>query len=424
MKNLVKLSIITGLIFSIISCRLFSPPTNQPIEITLTDEKPIVVLDTGNSNYPRIALFKSGEVLVPVVNVSQSGEVSEVKSALLVTPDGKSIYFYFENGLPVRAIAEDHLVQFENFTGSTVDITVIAPDGTIGKKQAVPFDMNQISPISSQAGKYLASMAEKPISKDIDWLSFASTAIGVFSCAATFATAGTLAITFGVGCGLFVYETYLKLVEKEPPVPVKGTTMLISGVGCAAGIVSKQPLGLAECASLVVDVVEIARQKSQETEQKLTTMAGGNPTVESELVSQATIAPEPTPTTEVMQEPQESAECSQLNLTPEECRNARKTQYEFNITHCPPDLAGLTCEELFALNDPFVIFNSDQTMELSVIGFGRCGVDRVFKKAQPNVYVFEYPDCFSYKVTFTSNGFIYYAGIGDFYYEVVYTIKD
>lgn len=332
MKNLAKVSIITSLIFSIISCSVFSIQANQPAEIATTDEKPIIVLATGYANYPRIALFNGGEVLVPLAEINAEGQVTNVSGVVFIAPDGRSITLYFENGLPVRAIAEDHLIQFENFTGSAVDITVIAPDGAINKKEQVPFDINQVSPMGSRTSIYLASMAKKPSYKDINWLSFASTALGVFSCAATVATGGALSVLLGVSCGILIYTTYLAIVEKDPPVQIESAGLVVSSTNCALGIIQKEPLAASECVTTVIDVIQIATKKSQETEQKLVTMAGANPDTRSELVIEATVEPVPMPAP--------ASECAGLNLTPEECANYG--MHEYKLVSCNSEQSG-TC---------------------------------------------------------------------------------
>lgn len=325
MKNFAKVSIILSLIFSIIACGVFSPQTNEPSEITLTDEKPIVVLDTGNSDYPRIALFKEGETIVPDLDVNQNGEIVGIHGATFIASNGESIYYYFENDLPVRAIVDNHLIQFENFTGNTVDITFISPDGTVTKKDGVPFDSSQIRPIGNQSSIHLASMVKTPNYKDINWLSFVLDAVTIFSCVAAATavivpTAGAATVILGASCATLAYATYLTIANKEPPILVEEADIVISGAGCALGVAKKDPIAVKDCADAVIDIVDVAKKETQETEQKLVTMVGADPNTRLKLFTEAQIDPNS----------QSTSTCIDLNLTSAECANMGNHWYSIS----------------------------------------------------------------------------------------------
>jgi len=298
MKNHAKVPVLILLIFSMLACSLFSNQFSRSNEIVLTDEKPVVVLDTGDPDHPRIALFKGGEVLVPDVDVNQNGEVVGIHGATFIAPDGQSMYFYIENGLPVRAIVDDHLIQFEDFTGNTVDITFIAPDGTITKNDNVPFDSTLMPTGRFQPDIHLARLAKAPMKSDIDWLSLASNALTAFSCVAAatavaIPTAGTATVLLGASCGLLIYATYLVAVNKEPPVVIQDTGTVISGASCIRGVASKDPFAATDCAATILDTVQLTIKKSQETEQKLVTMVGADPTTQQELFTESQVEPDP-----------------------------------------------------------------------------------------------------------------------------------
>lgn len=342
-----------------IACSVSTSQTNKPTEITLTDEKPIVVLDTGNSDYPRIALYKGGEVIVPDLDVNQNGEIIGVHGATFIAPDGSSIYLYFENGMPVRAIVDDHLIQFENFTGDTVDITFVSPDGTVTQKEKVPFDSNQIPSFGSQSSVHLASMVRTPNNKDIDWFPFIQNATTAFFCAAAVAativpSGGTSAVILGAGCAVLAYNTYLAIANKEPPVSVEKANIVISSTGCVHGVAKKDPLAVKDCSDAVIEIVEVVKKETQETEQKLVTMVGGDPNIKSELVIVATVEPIST----------SASECADLNLTPEECANVGLHIFE-RIRTCHPT-SSCNCDPNQNTNDEVeieVIF-SESTVKL------------------------------------------------------------
>lgn len=242
-----------------------SAPPNQAV--------PIVILKTKNPDFALMALFEKGETLIAMTTTNATGEVVDVTGVIFIAPDGRSIAVYFENGLPVRAIAEGHVVEFYNLTESTVDVVIVAPDGTVTTQADVPFDAKKIyqvnkTSLNNPGGRPLAAISLAAQNQDIDWIQFASTAFGAFSCAATIASGGTLSLLFGVGCAFFVYTTYFKMTEQEIPILVEVGDNTIGAVACGVELAEKNVMAVPDCGKLVLDAARTIQESSSQTYEK------------------------------------------------------------------------------------------------------------------------------------------------------------
>ncbi|MBI5933078.1 MAG: hypothetical protein HY867_05175 [Chloroflexi bacterium] len=290
-----------------------STPPNQ--------DTPIVVLKTKNPDFALVALFENRETIIAMTQTTETGEIVDVTGAIFIAPDGRSIAFYFENGLPVRAIAEGHVIEFFNFTDTTVDIVIVAPDGTVTTQSNIPFDGQKIYKINESAlnrpgnSGHLAMVRLTTKNTDFDWVQFASTALGAFSCAATIASGGTLSLLFGISCGIFVYTTYFQVTEKEPPLLVEVGDSTISVIGCGSEIVERQyVMAVADCGKLVIDTAQSIQSSSNQTYEK-----------QKRVIEEIKLKSSSSPIGDTLP-------CSDTKLTPEEQANCGTHSYQKTAT--------------------------------------------------------------------------------------------
>lgn len=282
MKHKLSLIVILSLLLQPLACVLPSintpqpsnpdiPNPDQPTVTPLGQDSPTqtVVVMTGDPNYAQMAFFPDRSILVEKTSVDGAGNIQDLTGAIFIAPNNETIDLTIENGLPVRAVAQGYLVEFSNFTGSRVDVSVTAPDGTRTVTPDVPFDMNKIEAVSAHpAAGQMALVgwnASPRLADDIDWVLFASTALGAFSCAATIGSGGTLTVLFGVGCGIFLYTTYMRATGQDAPVLVQGAGLGVSAINCGTGLGAQNPIAISTCSKLVVDVADKVQSATADT---------------------------------------------------------------------------------------------------------------------------------------------------------------
>jgi hypothetical protein len=367
-----------------------SAASRQPVEDPPPNaHEPVVVLRAEDPNFALVALFQNHETIIAMTKTNEADQVVDVTGAIFVAPDGRSIVVYFENGLPVRAIAEGHSIEFYNFTESTVDIAIVAPDGTVTNQTNIPFDRQKIHTVSPSAaypthGGHLASPVLPASDADFDWIQFASTALGAFSCAATIATGGTLGILFGVSCGIFIYTSYFQITEQEPPLKVDLGDQGSGLVSCGADFVEKKyVMAAADCGKLILDTSTAIGKESTSTYEKQTKVL-------EEYNLKSNKKPIGRPKT-----------CP--DLTPEECVNLGKHQYHITtvVNHTKGYDPSKSCRGPFDEMRKITVSFSDVTVTTEgVWWFGKL----TYLKEGPNKYISTYPD-WVYALAFTPTGF-------------------
>jgi hypothetical protein len=249
-------------------------PTSTQTE-TIPEAQPgVVVINTGDPEFADAAVFRGGGVLVAMTETDATGSVTDVTGAIFITPDGKSIVMDFENGLPARAIVEDHLVEYSNYTDSTVDITVVSPDGTVSTNRSIPFDASKIHKVTAglspnNPGHFqFVDFSSIGLPKDVDWMWYASTVLGVGGCAIAVILLHDVSLLADAACALFVINKYFELTGKEAPLLLKGTGLVASGVSCNLGLFSNNPVEftkaiLVACNKFLLDLTREIRKSAQ-----------------------------------------------------------------------------------------------------------------------------------------------------------------
>jgi len=291
MKNHTIITISITLLFAIMACSIFTPNstrlTSTP-EITdlksesdeeilpptpkITDsdgetlpaepeiiDTDMVIIKTNDPSYGIVLSHKNGEALIISTETGTDGNIANVTGAIWISPNGEAITVYFEGGLPTHAVIDENLVLFEYNNDNTVNITIIAPDGSKSNQPNVPIDIEPIPEIKTNSkhdigSPHLAHLTMQYIEMTTkDWAREVSIAFGVFSCTITFGSGGTLSILTGAGCAATIYTMWSTSQEEEIPVLDKASTGL-SAVQCGLGITRKDPMSVADCASGLIDV--------------------------------------------------------------------------------------------------------------------------------------------------------------------------
>lgn len=100
---------------------------------------------TDDGNFGAMAVHENGEKLVAMTQTNSSGVITGVTGAVWVTPTGAGFTVYLgTDGLPQRAVGEDFVFLFSNYTSTTVDIAAIHPNGQVQIARAVPIDATKI----------------------------------------------------------------------------------------------------------------------------------------------------------------------------------------------------------------------------------------------------------------------------------------
>jgi hypothetical protein len=355
-------------------------------------DTPVVVLKTGNPEFALTAFFEKGETLIAMTETDAAGEVVDVTGAIYIAPDGRSIAVYFENGLPIRAIAEGHLIEFYNFTDSTVDVVIVAPDGTVTTQAGIPFDAQKIYQVNRPAGNnssggHLAALSLATQDKDIDWIQFASTALGAFSCAATIASGGTLSVLFGVGCAFFVYTTYFQATEQEIPVIVEGGDNVVSAINCGSEIARKDAMAISDCGKLVIDAAKSIQESSSQIYEK-----------QKRVVEEVKLKPSIKPV-------ENSLSCFDPSLTPEERANCGQHSYE-SVNEVTSGNCFIELED--GSKSKSRTQTSSKTFYFSVGGVENVtqhGLITNLQKTSPNTYVAKYGEAGTQTLVFDLSGF-------------------
>ena len=127
-----------------------SPPTSKPTDLPAPTNEPDFALYAGfteRKEIPFIILHPSGEKLGVIQDVPSSRNTGVV----WISSKGEATVIYTdENGLPITAVIGEDIIQYSNYTESTVDITIVTQDGNRESFQAT-LDTNLLKKITAFA---------------------------------------------------------------------------------------------------------------------------------------------------------------------------------------------------------------------------------------------------------------------------------
>jgi hypothetical protein len=290
MKNIFKPNMVCSLlILSIVlaSCRFdqartstFAPPkSSTPISTAITNDADFLVMKTNDPDFRAVSIHKNGEVLAAMTESGPNNTITSVKGAVYMSPKGEAVTIFLgADGLPARAVVAGKLVRFANYTDKTVDITVVSSDGSLSENEKLPIneenirwlrDQHQVSQGTSHLMK-INSTGEKLSARDA--LKMASIGFGIFSCAATFATGGTLGVLFGIGCASTLVGIWMELHPADNVATldaVSGGQLIVGSFQCAGGVIASDPMSVADCAALITDAADNVLEVAETTQQQL-----------------------------------------------------------------------------------------------------------------------------------------------------------
>jgi hypothetical protein len=132
-------------------------------------------------------------------------------TSVFYTPDpnqtGYSVFFD-ENGYPNIIVKDDHILIFENFSGTQVDAALVLPDGNIKIARNVETGINWDE-------SFLKSASADPS----DWLRWTGHALSAGACAAGVllgpATFGVSWVVTGIGCGATLVSVIAEFLPED-----------------------------------------------------------------------------------------------------------------------------------------------------------------------------------------------------------------
>jgi hypothetical protein len=304
----------------------------------------LILLETGHVNHAVAGVQPNGETLVVMTGGSEN-EIEKVYGGIWISAQGQYIvYFMGEDGLPNRAISQEHLALFTNYTETTVDVTLLKPDGSKEEYFGLPVNPEEIRFLreSQYTGKGTNGLAMELSIRSLSGqqaLKMVSIGLGVFSCAATIASGGTLSLLFGIGCASSIYAIWTTSQPVEDSPVIDGATLGTTAISCGVGLGNKDPLAAADCASLVVDGAQKLTQQYVEVEQSILTKAeqmAAKETVSMAGTSQPTLLPTNQPA---------STPTSWPTITPQSPATTMPTSIPTSEPVNPPSSGGLTMLE-------------------------------------------------------------------------------
>lgn len=219
------------------------------------EEHDFIMGATGNPDFAAAGIADNGEILVAMTESDRAGNILAVTGSVWLSPEGNSIVLYFsDDGLPVKAISQDHIALIRNHTNTSADIALIAPNGEIEILRDVPMENARIlewqkNSATRGAAKLAALMrAEEGGLTVSEAMTLAEIGFGVFSCAATVGSGGTLGVIFGVGCvgtGIHVFST----IKGEDAPALEAASLAGHGTGCIGGMITKEVTSVGDCAA-------------------------------------------------------------------------------------------------------------------------------------------------------------------------------
>ena len=241
MKSFFNQAVFLSLFFLLVSCSAPPVSSNAPIEITSTpttvsrtettsSDTQIKVIPTNDPDYPLLAIFPGGEILVIKTLHSLPVDYSSIYNVILINPDDSSLVVYFSDGVPVQAFFEGNWIELADTQSDTTSITIISQNEKIITLYNVPFERSQIRSETIQA------------SDEIELIEFASSALRVFSCAASSVIDDDWVNILEAGCALSESSGYVVVLEAEG-----------ESIKCGGEVANENLIPVLECATLVVD---------------------------------------------------------------------------------------------------------------------------------------------------------------------------
>lgn len=205
---------------------------------------------TGNDKFGILAVHENGEQLVAMTE-SSNGRVKKVTGAVLSIRDkGSFIVYNGQDGLPEKAIYQDYIYLYSNYTDTTVDIAQVAPDGSIQIQRGVTLDAQKLSELKAFYRQSKMKMARpSALFENMtlrDGLKAASLSIAVASCVAAIILTGPL----GFVCAGAILSVWAAWDPDNELITTLDSA--VSKFGCISPFITGGSLGMDNCVQTVL----------------------------------------------------------------------------------------------------------------------------------------------------------------------------
>lgn len=245
-----------------------APPPSQPALAYI--EFPT---DTGIAG---AFLDRQKNVLAVLADKNSQGVPTRLTGLTVMKADGTSLsIFTGEDGLPERIVAEGWVIALQNYTDSTVDAVIIAPDGSATQRQGLSVAPAYLAALRSSIGADTAKAKSASTTidfeklqaaaqlREFDTLNWANTMLGLGSCLLTLTgpVTGGVGTALGLaGCTTAVVSSLNLVFDSDSlgeAVGITGTA--ITALECGADIVGGDFFSAAlDCNNLFADVSTLA----------------------------------------------------------------------------------------------------------------------------------------------------------------------
>lgn len=253
-------------------CSAFEDPlTPKSYSSYTTYFQSTIAIVTDDPHFGVLSINRNGEMLALMTNKNQQGEIIEVIGVIWKSRDGDTVVMYLNaTGTPSRVETKNYTISLFNYTSRTVDMKITAPDGTKKTYDNMPLDAKKLQRLrnigailQSDHSTHLARLvlAESTLTTT-EALEIASIALGIFSCAATIATGGTLSVVLGVTCASTLIGVWSSSRAEMYPI-IEGTGLGGKAIACGVGLGTGASMEVTECAELVIDIASSVLENSE-----------------------------------------------------------------------------------------------------------------------------------------------------------------
>lgn len=203
-----------------------------------------------------IAAHEEGEILLTLSDGQNMTGVIWMES---IDSPNKIVIYLGQNGYPETGYIGDYILLFRNYTQDSVDIAIVAPDGSVSIERNVYIGADKLSELS-QLSRSLLSSHSLTSSRSFTWNDLAKTVriagivVGAFTCAAAVMT--VIASPAGVACAAALITTvsahyWLNNVDN---LALESTSTSLGAIGCGTGLAGDPFTAAVECTNLALDL--------------------------------------------------------------------------------------------------------------------------------------------------------------------------
>ncbi|MCR8666198.1 hypothetical protein NO995_00745 [Aestuariibaculum sp. M13] len=220
---------------------------------------------TGNTEWPLVANHKNGEH----IGIKVNEQTNIIEGVTYVFQDLKVYLELTPEGIPISGYANDNILLFENYNGTSIDIGIITPNGETRIFRDLEIEQDQISQskLSYSKNQISQSLLINSNNQDLSKaLSAASVGIGIFACALSATSIiPSLGLTSSLAlltCGSALTSTLALIydLDKDLDTGATGFGLYSNSIGCAtAGIGGASGLvtGVSSCIGFFLDIATL-----------------------------------------------------------------------------------------------------------------------------------------------------------------------